>query len=274
MRQVAIVGVGLIGGSFGLALRKAGFSGTIVGVSSERTIEKALACGAIDRGMTLDEAAESSDLLFLAQPIYAIMETLEKLLPTLGRNTLVTDAGSTKREITETAARFLPRDLFLGGHPMAGGEKRGVEAARADLFVGRRWVLDVNRFNVGHPAATVFRKWIREFGAQEVLLDPKRHDRLVAWASHLPQLASTALASAIQDSMPEAQTVAGPGVMDMTRLAMSSWDLWNDILATNSLEVGAALDAYISKLQDMRQDMAREFANGSAFAKSLRGENE
>lgn len=273
MRKVAIVGVGLIGGSFGLALRKAGFPGEVVGVSSDRTIEKAVACGAVDRGMALEEAAGWADLVFLAQPIYGIIETLEKLMPVLGRNTLVTDAGSTKRAITEAAARFVPRDLFLGGHPMAGGEKRGVEAGRADLFAGRRWVLDVNTANHDHPTARVFRKWIQAFGAQEVIMDAATHDRLVAWASHLPQLASTALASAIQDSMPQAQQVAGPGVMDMTRLAMSSWDLWNDILETNSGEVAAALDAYIAKLQDMRQDMAREFANGSAFAKNLRGEN-
>lgn len=274
MRKVAIVGVGLIGGSFGLALRKAGFPGSIVGVSSERTIEKAVACGAVDRGATLEEAAEESDLVFLAQPIYGIIDTLEKLLPMVNRYALVTDAGSTKQAITEAAARFLPRDLFMGGHPMAGGEKRGVEAGRADLFAGRRWVLDVNNANHDHPTGRVFRKWIQAFGAQEVIMNAATHDRLVAWASHLPQLASTALASALQDSMPDAQRVAGPGVLDMTRLAMSAWDLWSDILETNSTEVAAALDSYIAKLQAMRSDMAHEFANGGEFARKLRGESQ
>ena len=267
MRTVAIVGVGLIGGSFGLALRKAGFPGTILGVSSPGTIGKAVACGAIDRGVTLEEAANSADLIFLAQPIYGIIETIRTLGPMLGRHALVTDAGSTKQAIAEAAAASLPAGSFLGGHPMAGGEKRGVEAARADLFEGRRWVLTED---MEHPTARVFRKWIAEFGAREVLLDAAQHDRLVAWASHLPQLASTALASAIQDSMPAAQSVAGPGLMDMTRLAMSSWELWSDILETNAPEVGAALDAYIAKLQVLRGSFAREFENGNQFATALR----
>jgi len=270
MRTVAIAGVGLIGGSFGLALRKAGYPGTILGVSSPATIAKAIAAGAIDRGVTLEEAA-SSELIFLAQPIYGIIETIKALGPIVGRHTLVTDAGSTKQAICAAAVQHLPAGTFLGGHPMAGGEKRGVEAARADLFDGRRWVLTDAMDN---PTARVFRKWITAFGANEVLIDAATHDRYVAWASHLPQLASTALASAIQDSMPQAQAVAGPGVMDMTRLAMSSWDLWNDILETNSTEVAVALDGYIEKLKALRADMAREFANGSAFAKRLRGDDE
>ena len=267
MRTVAIVGVGLIGGSFGLALRKAGFPGTILGVSSPSTIGKAVACGAIDRGVTLEEAAGSADLIFLAQPIYGIIETIHKLGPILGRHALVTDAGSTKQAIAEAAAASLPAGAFLGGHPMAGGEKRGVEAARADLFEERRWVLTAD---LDHPTARVLRQWITAFGARAVLLEAAEHDRLVAWASHLPQLASTALASAIQDSMPGARAVAGPGLMDMTRLAMSSWELWSDILETNSPEVAAALDGYIAKLQTLRSRFASEFANGNEFATALR----
>jgi prephenate dehydrogenase len=217
--------------------------------------------------MSLEEAAAWADLIFLAQPIYGIIETLQKLGPVLGRHTLVTDAGSTKQEIGAAAAAALPAGQFLGGHPMAGGEKRGVEAARADLFQGRRWILTEK---MDHPTARVLRKWIAEFGAEEVILDAATHDRLVAWASHLPQLVSTALASAIQDSLPQAQNVAGPGLMDMTRLAMSSWDLWSDILQTNAPEVGAALDGYIAKLQTLRDNFAREFENGNAFATKLR----
>lgn len=272
MRTVAIVGVGLIGGSFGMALRKAGYPGAILGVSSPGTIENAVRCGAIDRGVSLEEAAVVADLVFLAQPIYGIIATIEKLAPMLGRYTLVTDAGSTKQAITAAALQHLSAEQFLGGHPMAGGEKRGVEAGRADLFEGRRWILDVNTANQDHSTTRVLRKWIAEFGAREVVMDAATHDRLVAWASHLPQLASTALASAIQDCMPQAQAVAGPGLMDMTRLALSSWDLWNDILETNAPEVAGALDGYIAKLQALRADMGREFANGSGFAKSLRGE--
>ena len=152
MRKVAIVGVGLIGGSFGLALRKAGFPGSIVGVSSPRSLEPALERGAIDRGATLEEAASTADLVFLSQPISGILETLRKLGPMVRRDTLVTDAGSTKQAIAEEARRSLTTGSFLGGHPMAGKESRGAGAADAELFRGRPWVLSED---LDHPTARV-----------------------------------------------------------------------------------------------------------------------
>jgi len=263
MKSVAIIGVGLIGGSFGLALRKAGFQGPILGVSSARSVEQAVALGAIDRGATLEEAAGVSDLLFLSQPISGILETLRKLDPLVREDALVTDAGSTKQAIADEAKRSLRRCTFLGGHPMAGKALRGVAAADADLFRGRPWVLTSD---IDHP----FRKWLAAFGVREIILDPARHDRLVAWSSHLPQLASTALASLIGDRAPEAANVAGPGLVDTTRLAMSSFDLWRDILATNSAEVSVALDAYIERLTVLRRDFEGEFRKGGEFARSIR----
>jgi len=267
MRTVAIVGVGLIGGSFGLAMRKAGFQGSILGVSSERSIAHALERAAIDRGVTLEEACAEADLIFLSQPILGILETLRRLDPLVRRDALVTDAGSTKQVIAEEAARSLTRCAFLGGHPMAGRELRGAAAADADLFRDRPWVLTSDP---DHPVARVFRKWIALFGARELLLDPAAHDRLVAWSSHLPQLASTALAAVLADRAMEAATVAGPGLLDMTRLAMSSWDLWGDILSTNQTAVAEALDAYIQKLQSLRAGMETEFKKGEVFARTVR----
>jgi prephenate dehydrogenase len=263
MRSAAIIGVGLIGGSFGLALRKAGFSGPILGVSSARSIDQAVEVGAIDRGATLEEAAGVCDLLFLSQPISGIIETLRKLDALVREDALVTDAGSTKQAIVDEAGRNLRRCAFLGGHPMAGKELRGVAAADADLFRGRPWVFTSD---IDHP----IRKWVAAFGAREIILDAARHDRLVAWSSHLPQLASTALASLIGDREPEAATVAGPGLLDTTRLAMSSYDLWRDILETNAGEVSVALDAYIEKLTELRRDFEAEFRKGGEFARSLR----
>jgi len=263
MKSAAIVGVGLIGGSFGLALRKAGFEGPILGVSSARSIEQAVERGAIDRGATLEEAAGVCDLLFLSQPISGILETLRKLDPLVRPGALVTDAGSTKQAIVDEARRSLRRCAFLGGHPMAGRELRGAAAADADLFRGRPWVFTSD---LDHP----IRKWVAAFGAREIVLDPARHDRLVAWSSHLPQLASTALASLIGDRAPEAAAVAGPGLLDTTRLAMSSYDLWRDILETNAAEVSAALDAYIERLTMLRRDFESEFRKGGDFARSLR----
>jgi prephenate dehydrogenase len=263
MKNIGIIGVGLIGGSFGLALRKAEFSGAILGVSSQRSIEKAVERGAIDRGATLEEAAGLCDLLFLSQPISGILETLRKLDPLVRSDALVTDAGSTKQAIVDEANRSLRRCVFVGGHPMAGKELRGVAAADADLFRGRTWVLTSA---IDHP----FRNWIAAFGAREIILDAAQHDRLVAWSSHLPQLASTALASVLHDLAPDAASVAGPGLLDTTRLAMSSFDLWNDILETNEIEVSKALDAYIEKLRALKLDFEAEFAKGAEFARSLR----
>ncbi len=263
MKTVGIVGVGLIGGSFGLALRRAGFQGSILGVSSERSINPAIERGAIDRGATLEEAAAACDLLFLAQPIFGILETIRKLDPLVRPDALVTDAGSTKQIIVEEATRSLHRCAFVGGHPMAGKAVRGVAEADADLFRDRTWVLTSE---IDHP----FRSWIAAIGAREIILDPQQHDRLVAWGSHLPQLASTALASLLHDRAPGAASIAGPGLLDATRLAMSSFDLWSDILETNKPEVSAALDAYIEKLRALKSDLETEFAKGSEFARSLR----
>lgn len=267
IRRVAIVGVGLIGASFGLALRKAGFSGSIVGVSSPRSIAAARERSAVDAGMTLGEAASSADLIFLSQPILGIVETLKQLDPLVRPGALVTDAGSTKSVIGETAAAYLNRCAFLGGHPMAGKEQRGAEAADADLFRGRPWILTRAP---QRPIEAEFRGWVEKAGARPVVLDAATHDRLVAWSSHLPQLASTALAAALHDRQPAASEVAGPGLMDMTRLAMSSYDLWHDILDTNRAEIAAALDAYIEKLQSLRANPELEFSSGSDFARTLR----
>ena len=263
MQTVGIVGVGLIGGSFGLALRKAGFNGAILGVSSERSVAEGMACGAIDRGASLQDAAANCDLLFLSQPISQILETLRTLGPLTRPGTLITDAGSTKRMIVEEANRWLPPGAFLGGHPMAGKELRGAAAADGHLFRGRPWVLTTD---LDHP----IRHWIRAFGAREIILDPGEHDRLVAWSSHLPQLASTALASLLDEQARSAAMVAGPGLLDVTRLAMSSFDLWRDILETNRAEITLALDAYIAKLRALRSDYEASFTSGSEFARLLR----
>ncbi len=272
MERVAIVGVGLIGASFGLALRKAGFRGSIVGVSSERSIAAAVERGAIDRGVSLEEAALTSDLIFLAQPILGIIETIGKLNSAVRRDALVTDAGSTKSAITAAAKASLGNCAFVGGHPMAGKEQRGAEAADADLFRDRPWILTSSG---SHPVEVEFRGWIEKIGARIAVLDAEVHDRLVAWSSHLPQLASTALAAALNDRQPEAAAVAGPGLNDMTRHAMSSYDLWRDILGTNQREVVSALDAYIDELRNLRTRISEgvaedEFTRGSAFAHRLR----
>lgn len=277
MKTVAIVGTGLIGASFGLALRKAGFTGEILGVSSERAIAEAAAAGAIDRGARLAEAAAAADLIFLAQTIGRIVDTLRHLEPLVRPDALVTDAGSTKCEIVDAAMQHIARCQFLGGHPLAGKERRGAKEASADLFDGQPWVLTpVETGDLDTPAAREFRDWLARIGARVAVLDCEAHDGLVAFTSHLPQLASTALASLLAGKLlPGQQEIAGSGLKDMTRLALSSYDLWRDILATNAERIDEALASYIQQLEYIREnlrtrELQAEFESGSALASSVR----
>lgn len=278
MTTVAIVGTGLIGASFGLALRKAGFDGAILGVSSERAIADALSAGAIDRGASLAEAAAEADLVFLSQAIGRILDTIRHLDPLLRPGALVTDAGSTKNEIVDLARQFIRRGQFLGGHPMAGKEKRGAAAGDENLFHGRTWVLTPDEpAELETPAVQEFRGWLERIGARIVVIDSDEHDRAVAFTSHLAQIASTALASAVSDGVTDRRVlqVAGPGLSDMTRLALSSYDLWRDILATNHEHIDRALSRYIQKLEHMRENLRsrqleEEFRQGADLAAHLR----
>jgi len=259
VKTVAIAGVGLIGGSFALALRQAGFQGRIIGVSSAATIDKAFALGVIDEALPLAEAASDADLVYLSQPISQIIETLG----VLDTDALVTDAGSTKAVICE-AARKLKRGRFVGGHPMAGKESRGVEQADADLFRGRPYVLTAREPEL--------ERWIERIGARLVILDPIQHDQHVAFVSHLPQLLSTALAGVLAGK----EQVAGPAAADLTRLALSPYDIWRDIFATNAGPIDAALAAFIGKLEELRTqlrspEMERVFSQAAASARALRG---
>ena len=266
-RVVTIAGVGLIGGSFGLALRKAGFEGRIIGVSSPRTVQAALERGAIHEALPLAEAAAQSDVVFLAQPIETILETLSVLDRYVRPGTLITDAGSTKAAIVKRAEESIHSGRFIGGHPMAGKEARGVEAADADLFRGRPWVLTA-------PAPQL-EKWIDKLGARLVILPAAEHDRLVGMVSHLPQLLSTALASTFAHELDVAR-IAGPAAIDLTRLALSPYEIWRDIFATNTAEIDAALASFIARLTEIRANltnnpaMASEFEKAAAAARALR----
>jgi prephenate dehydrogenase len=277
MDTVAIVGTGLIGASFGLALREAGFTGSIVGVSSPGAVQAAIACGAVDRALPLAEAAAAADLIFLAQPIGRILDTLRHLDAHVSPGALITDAGSTKCEIVDLARQTITRCQFLGGHPMAGKEKRGAEAAEGSLFRNRPWALTPDESSeLETPAARNFLAWLERIGARLVVLDSDQHDRAVSITSHLPQLASTALAASVADQLgPSRHILAGPGLIDTTRLALSSYDLWRDILATNSDHIDKALAAYIQKLEHIRENLRTrqlqtEFASGAALARRIR----
>ncbi len=266
MERITIVGVGLIGGSFALAVRKAGFTGRILGVSSPETIRTALDHGVIDESLPLAQAAAQSDLIYLAQPIERILATLNELDAHVRPGTLITDAGSTKAAIVQRAKETIQRGRFVGGHPMAGKQSRGVAHAEPSLFSRHPYILTSREPEL--------EQWIERIGAHLVVMDADEHDRLVALTSHVPQLISTALASSIA-SQSGAGRVAGPAAIDLTRLAMSSYDIWRDIFETNAGPIDAALDRFIVKLEDLRRNlrspqMRDEFDRASAGAHALR----
>ena len=277
MKTVAIAGVGLIGGSFGLALRAAGFGGSIVGVSSPATIAQAVRRGAIDAGVSLEQACVEADLLLLAQPISVILETLPKLAGKLRPGALVTDAGSTKRRIMECGAQALGGG-FLGGHPMAGKESRGVEMAEAELFRGRPWLVTPRvAEDLESARAREFLSWIERIGAHAIVCSPEDHDRRVARSSHLPQMLATTLARGLGGRVDRAAVVAagGPGLTGMTRLALSSWTIWKDILATNGDYIGEALAEFQGELGETREllkagELEEAFREGAEFAAEVR----
>ncbi len=268
MKVLSVVGVGLIGGSFALAVRKAGFQGRIVGVSSGETVRMALERGVIDEALPLREAAARADVIYLAQPIERILATLDEIDSYVRPGTLITDAGSTKGAIVERASERVARGRFVGGHPMAGKQTRGVGEADADLFRDRPYVLTERDAEL--------ERWVEGIGARVVFLEAAEHDRLVALTSHLPQLISTALAGAIAEERGAAR-VAGPAAIDLTRLAMSPYEIWKDIFATNGPSIDAALAGFIERLQDLRgqfrtQAIEKEFDRAGAAAKALRSE--
>jgi prephenate dehydrogenase len=274
MKTVAIVGVGLIGGSFGLALRKAGFIGELIGVSSAKALEAGLKVGAISRTAKLEDAVRAADVVYLAQPVDRILAIMDDIGPCVRSGSLVTDAGSTKVLIVEKAKICLPGANFLGGHPLAGKEQRGAEAADADLFRNRPYVL--TPMSGDTRLTREFELWLQRIGAKVVKMPAAQHDAAVAFTSHLPQLLSTALAMtlAAQSGQPVSE-IFGPGLLDMTRLALSTPELWMSILSTNKTEVNAALDAFMRSLDTLRKAVGTEdlrglFHSGAEFASKIR----
>lgn len=219
-----------------------------------------------------------ADVVFLSQTIGRILDTIRHIDPLLAEGALLTDAGSTKCQIVDLARECITRGQFLGGHPLAGKETRGASSADPDLFRGRTWVLTPDApEELTTPGARGFRAWLDKIGAQQLTLDADEHDRVVSLTSHLAQLASTALAAAVADKLGATprERVAGPGLEDMTRLALGSYEIWRDILATNSDHIDRALSVYIQKLEHLRENLRtrqlqEEFERGAALAARIR----
>jgi prephenate dehydrogenase len=253
-KHIAIVGVGLIGGSFALAVRRAGVCERITGWDSQEVLEQALARGIIDGVELAFESGETSDadLVYLAAPVGAILSFLRTRSKSLKRGAIVSDAGSTKRDICRIARKALPREVvFIGGHPMAGSERAGVEFADTDLFLGAAYAL-ITGDDASPGAVQAMVDTVKSIGAKPISMTAEQHDRIAARISHSPQLVSTALALSVARTM-DAQdlSLAGSGVLDMTRLAQSRWSVWEDICRTNSDEITSALDDTIARMEEV-----------------------
>ena len=260
--RVTIIGCGLIGASFALALRRAGACTQIAGWdSSGSELEAALRTGVIDEvdQAFASEAVSSSDLIYLAMPVAEIIEFLRERGRQIKPGAVITDAGSTKVEICRAARLHLPdAQQFVGGHPVAGSHLQGLAYARGDLFAGAPYVLITDGVpDHGHPPRSGLRETLDLLGACVTCMTAVEHDRVMALVSHLPQIVSSALAAVTRDQ-PDADalvSLSGAGYRDMTRLASSSWSMWGDILATNSTETVVALDALIEKLTSVRDEL-------------------
>lgn len=281
-KHIAIFGVGLIGGSFALALRRAGVCERITGWDNKEVLDHAMARGVIDGVEQAFESGETSDadLVYLAAPVGAIQSFLRTRSKSLKPGAIVTDAGSTKRDICRIARKALPGEVdFIGGHPMAGSERGGVEFADADLFRGAAYALVPG--DGAHPdAVRALVDTVKSIGATPISLTAEQHDRIAARISHSPQLVATALALAVARTTDALSlSLVGSGVLDMTRLAESRWSVWEDICRTNSDEITSALDDAITQLEAVRtaissgdfSSVGDMFSAAGEVARRLRG---
>jgi prephenate dehydrogenase len=254
--RAAVLGLGLIGGSIGLAARQRLGCEVVGWGPNDPTVERALELGAIDRAAgSVEEACEGAEVVFCAAPVSALPGLVAAALAASGPETVVTDAGSTKRELV---AAHGEDERFIGGHPLAGAETAGVANARADLFDGARWYLTPTERS-GGILYDRLQRTIAGLGARPQAIDAEAHDRLMATVSHLPHvlanvLAAQAAAELTHDSerMPE----VGPSFRDATRVAGSNPAIWGDIFTSNRDAVIAAIDDAVARLGEARELIA------------------
>ena len=251
-------GLGLIGGSIALAARQIWPTGLVVAVDNKDVLEKAMVLHAID--VAADDAVVLAevDLVILAAPVRQNLDLLKVLPDRVRGAAIVTDTGSTKREIVEAAAKTLPARLtFVGGHPLGGAARAGIEHARPDLFSGRPWLFTPDVNAPGDVLDRLF-AFATSLGAVPQTLTASEHDHLLAYISHLPQLVSSALMHVVGEAAGrEGLALTGRGLQDTTRLAASPASVWSDVCASNADEVGEALETLISALSDLRSDLQR-----------------
>ena len=272
--SIAIVGLGLIGGSIALGVRERWPESRVFGVDAEPVLAHAVGAGAIERGFDTIAALPQASLLILAAPVRQNIEILREISSNTpvesGFSRTITDVGGTKREIVN-AARALPAGVtFVGGHPLGGGERGGFAFARPDLFAGRPWIFTPD----GSDSADAVERLSRlaaGLGARPLIKSADEHDRVMAFVSHLPQLAASALMDAVGSAAHgEGLRMAGRGLVDTTRLASSPADVWRDICLTNADAIEAALDCLIQRLTQLRGDVRHGDAVEAIFSAAAR----
>lgn len=260
-KKIVIFGVGLIGGSFALALRKANAVGEVVGFGrSAATLQQAQQLGLIDRiGQDISAEVGDADLILLATPVGQMAELFVRIAPHLGTHTLITDGGSTKSDVVREAYAKLGKKVaqFVPAHPIAGDEQSGPAAARASLYQGKKVVLTPLPENSAQSVARVRKAW-ELCGAAVSELTPQQHDEVFAAVSHLPHLLAFALAHdlAQRDNRELLLSFAASGFRDSTRLAASSPEMWRDICLANRDALLKELKVYIAELTQMSDALA------------------
>ena len=276
-KKIVIFGVGLIGGSFALALRKANAVGEVVGFGrGEATLQQARQLGIIDRiGADVAREVADAELVLLATPVGQMAELMARIAPHLGTHTLVTDGGSTKSDVVAAARTNLGGRIaqFVPAHPIAGAEKSGASAAQADLYQGKKVVLTPLPENSAESVARVRKAW-ELCGAVVSELTPQQHDAVFAAVSHLPHLLSFALVHdlAQRDNRDLLLSFAASGFRDFTRIAASSPEMWRDICLANREALMDELGSYMQELETLHEALAE--ADADALEQTFRAARE
>ncbi|HHT9138892.1 MAG TPA: prephenate dehydrogenase [Candidatus Wunengus sp. YC60] len=253
---VCIIGPGLIGGSIGLGIKKRNLAKTIIGVGHRASsLEKAIKIHAIDTGLLNDEeAVKDADIVILATSVNKIIDTGKKIIPLMKSNSILTDVGSTKKHIVEQITHNIRKDItFVGAHPIAGSEQRGVEFASPDLFEGCTCIITPLN-NHTKEVETISQLW-RHLGAKIKYLTPEQHDEILAFVSHLPHLAASCLINAIKK---EHLVCGASGLRDTTRVASGDPELWVDIFVQNRENVMKSIDNFINELNEFKNALVNK----------------
>lgn len=281
-KKITIIGVGLIGGSLGLALKKKNPKFKISGIDKLEIIEKAIARGAIDEGtINLENGIKEADIIIIATPVKTIVDLLPRINPFIKKGCIVTDTGSTKGQIVETADKILSKDVyFIGGHPIAGSEKYGIDSADPHLFQDKTYILTPTNDTNLLALKKIF-LLIKIINAKRLILDPLEHDRIVGAVSHLPQIMAVSLTNMIgelgqQENNDNYFKAIGEGFKDMTRIASSPYKMWEDICETNQeniLEMIQEFRNYLriieDKLKNNPGNLKEEFQKAQILRKSI-----